>query len=526
MKLKLLLLASIAALAALAALALAGPSSQAQAPAVAPPPPPPQAVQPMVFGFPMPDFTLPAIQGGAFGPSALKGKNVLLVFPRGKVDDTWCWLCHYQYAELADLEARLGLRKAFNLEVLFVLPYGEAEVRHWAEIFPGQMAEILKWLNPPGAESFPAPRKERLDRIRRRFPKVAEYAKGPVATPFPILYDQDQAVSKRLGLFTKNWDASAVDQNIPTTVLLDAAGDIVFKYTSQITFDRPSGEYLVRMMAELLEPAGPPPADPKDAAIATALDYSDGAYSGDAGRMERALHSDLNKLSFVRRSPAAGLEARYSTVSDLVELTRPALFFVEPEKRRTEVSVLEMTDDVACLKVRTARWCDYLQLIKVGGRWKIVNVLWTSGLDVPADKKAVPGFDAAKEQPAARAAAADYLEGALAGDADRLGRALHQETNQLVFMAAPKTNAGFVIRTRYSGLLEPAKAGTALAPADARTAEVRMLDLMDGMAFAAARTARGGAYLQLQLLDGQWKVINVLVRPDQNVLGQAPPAKK
>ncbi len=169
---------------------------------------------------------------------------------------------------------------------------------------------------------------------------------------------------------------------------------------------------------------------------------------------------------------------------------------------RTETSVLEMTVDVACLKVRTARWCDYIQLIKVGGRWKIVNVLWTSGLDVPADKKAVPGFDAAKEQPAARAAAADYLEGMLAGDAVRLGRALHQETNQLVFMTAPKTNAGFVIRSRYSGLLKPAKAGTSLAPANARTAEVRVLDLMDGMAFAAARTVQVAAYLQLQLLDG------------------------
>jgi peroxiredoxin len=263
MKLKLVVLASIVALAVIAAFGSAGAviQDQAKAPAPTPPPPPPAAVQPMVLGFPMPDFTLPAIQGGAFGPSALKGKNVLIVFPRGKVDDTWCWLCHYQYAELADLEARLGLRKAYNLEVLFVLPYGEAEVRHWADIFPAQMAEIQKWLNPPGAESFTGQRKERLDRIRQRFAGLAEYAKGPVATPFPILYDQDQAVSKRLGLFTQNWDHSAVDQNVPTAVLLNTSGDIVFKYASQnTTFDRPSGAYLVRMMAELLEPAGPPPA--------------------------------------------------------------------------------------------------------------------------------------------------------------------------------------------------------------------------------------------------------------------------
>jgi len=45
-------------------------------------------------------------------------------------------------------------------------------------------------------------------------------------------------------------------------------------------------------------------------------------------------------------------------------------------------------------------------------------------------------------------------------------------------------------------------------------------------AVAAAQTARGAAYLLLQLLDGQWKVINVLVRPSGNTPRLPPPAKK
>jgi hypothetical protein len=273
-------------------------------------------------------------------------------------------------------------------------------------------------------------------------------------------------------------------------------------------------------------PAGTTAGPDHEAIVAAVLDYSDGGYSGDAARMERALHLDLNKLSFTRRSPAAGLMARYSTVSDLVELTRTALFIVEPDKRRTEVAVLESTDDVACVRLRTVEWNDYLQLIKTGGRWKIINVLWTSGLGTPSDKRIVPGFDAEKERPAARAAALDYLEGLLAGDAVRLEKAIHAETNQLIFMTAPQTNAGFVIRARYSEILEPAKAGIALVSEGERGAEARVLDLMDGMAFVAARIARGLVYLQLQLLDGQWKVINVLVRPTQNVLGPPPQLKK
>jgi len=264
----------------------------------------------------------------------------------------------------------------------------------------------------------------------------------------------------------------------------------------------------------------------KDAAIQTALDYSDGAYSGDAARMERALHPDLNKLMFRRRSPATGLMAIYSTWSDLIELTRTASFSVDPEKRLTETSVLEINDDVACLRVKTAWWCDYLQLIMVGGRWRIINVLWTSGLSAPPQAKVVPGFDAGKERPAALQAALDYVEGRLSGDAARLEKVLHPETSQVTYMVAAKTNAAFVMRARYSGILEPVKAKLGLAPENARKAEARVLDLMDGMAFAAAQTALGAAYLQLQLMDGQWKVINVLVRPVKNSFPPAPPEKK
>ena len=273
-------------------------------------------------------------------------------------------------------------------------------------------------------------------------------------------------------------------------------------------------------------PAGSAPDPQEDAVIKTALDYSDGAYSGDAARMERAIHPDLNKLIFMRRSPSMGLMASYSTYSGLVEMTRTAVMNLDPDKRRTEASVLEIKDDVACVRVRTSLWCDYLQMIKDNGQWKIVNVLWTSGLDAPPARKVVPDFDAEKERPAAQAAALDFIEGMLSGDAARLEKALHPETSQIVYMVSAKNNAAMVNRTRYSGLLEPVKAKLGLAPENARKADVRVLDLMDGMAFAAAQTARGTAYLQLQLVDGQWKAINILVRPTNNLFTPAPPAKK
>jgi peroxiredoxin len=215
-------------------------------------PAPVPAVRPGVLGLPMPDFLLPAIQGGAYGPSALKGKNVLIVFPRGKVDDTWCWICPYQYSDLAEAEARLGPRKAYNLEILFILPCGEEEVRHWVGLFPSLIGIIEGRKNPPDLDKLDPRGKIAVQRMRQFFPKTFDFGKNPAPTPLPILYDRDQAVSKMLGLFTTDWDESAVDQNVPTVFLLNASGEIIFKYRSQITFDRPNADYLVKIMDKLI----------------------------------------------------------------------------------------------------------------------------------------------------------------------------------------------------------------------------------------------------------------------------------
>lgn len=210
------------------------------------------ALRPAFLGGPMPDFTLPALQGGDYGIAKLKGKNVLLVFPRGKsgAGDEWCQICHYQYAELAELEKTLHLKEKYNLEILYVLPYDAATAKHWAEIFPEQMAVIDGWKNPP--ETASAGQKNFAQRVKRFLPKEFAFKKGEVAVPFPILVDADRRVSKGLGLFSTNWDGVQADQNVPTMFLVDASGVVQFKYMSQITWDRPNGEYFVRIFDKMI----------------------------------------------------------------------------------------------------------------------------------------------------------------------------------------------------------------------------------------------------------------------------------
>jgi hypothetical protein len=40
---------------------------------------------------------------------------------------------------------------------------------------------------------------------------------------------------------------------VPTVFLIDKAGVIRFKYTSQSTYDRPSAGYLVKVLARMME---------------------------------------------------------------------------------------------------------------------------------------------------------------------------------------------------------------------------------------------------------------------------------
>ncbi len=85
---------------------------------------------PVTLEEPMPDFTLPVYQGGEIKLSDLKGKNVMIIFPRGySSPGSWCTICDYKYAELGDLEKTSQLRKKYNLEILFVLPYDRDTVK-------------------------------------------------------------------------------------------------------------------------------------------------------------------------------------------------------------------------------------------------------------------------------------------------------------------------------------------------------------------------------------------------------------
>jgi peroxiredoxin len=253
-------LASFAIALALGFIATAPVSAQAQAQAPTP------DIKPVTVMQPMPDFTLPVLQGGEVTLSKLRGRNVLLIFPRGLVGEgSWCHVDNYQYADQAEMDKLDGFRKAFNLDVLFVLPYGEALVRQWADKFADQMQDIENGKNPADPAKLDAQGRARMDAYRRNFPKKYVYEKGKVPFPFPVLIDADRRVSKGLGLFTTEWGGRKSEQNIPTVFVIDTKGIVRLKYISQNTYDRPSTEYLLGFLERILRsdaPGANPPNHP------------------------------------------------------------------------------------------------------------------------------------------------------------------------------------------------------------------------------------------------------------------------
>jgi len=108
----------------------------------------------------------------------------------------------------------------------------------------------------------------------------------------------------------------------------------------------------------------------------TALDYIEGFYEGNAERMERSLHPDLAKR-IVRTNDKGQSSLGQMSALTLVQLARSGAGKNTPkERQQKDVTILDVFENAASVKVVAADWVDYMHIGKYNGRWVIVNVLW------------------------------------------------------------------------------------------------------------------------------------------------------
>jgi Putative lumazine-binding len=118
-------------------------------------------------------------------------------------------------------------------------------------------------------------------------------------------------------------------------------------------------------------------ASDNEAITKTALDYIEGWYTGDAARMERALHPELAKRMISNDAKTGRSQFNHMSAMTLVQRTREGIGKKIPQDRQLkEVTILDRYNNAAVVKIVASDWIDYLEVAKFNGDWKIINVLW------------------------------------------------------------------------------------------------------------------------------------------------------
>jgi ribosomal protein L31 len=248
--------------------------------------------------------------------------------------------------------------------------------------------------------------------------------------------------------------------------------------------------------------------------VAAALDYMEGALTADAERMARGVHPDLSKV-VIGTSPASGNQfLSYSTATGLVEWVRGAADQMAGRDKHVDVTVFDIGNGLATARAVGEMWYDFLQLAKMDGQWRIVNVLWSPNRLEAEDQTGVaPGPD---DRAQVEATALDYIEGAFSGDCDRMASALHPELNKMLLATHPQTGRQFLSAMGASRLMESTRDGRGLVDEDERDIHVEIQDISHGMAAVKVTSSRYIDHLQVGKVDGEWMIINVLwvMNPD------------
>jgi alkyl sulfatase BDS1-like metallo-beta-lactamase superfamily hydrolase len=111
----------------------------------------------------------------------------------------------------------------------------------------------------------------------------------------------------------------------------------------------------------------------EDALIRQAvLDYFDGWFDGDPGRMERALHPELAK-----RSLEADDGVDHIGAAEMVEATAAGSGKRRDSgERRTDIRIVDAHGTMAAVVVDSNVYREYLHLVRTHGGWRIINALW------------------------------------------------------------------------------------------------------------------------------------------------------
>lgn len=122
--------------------------------------------------------------------------------------------------------------------------------------------------------------------------------------------------------------------------------------------------------------------DPKidsAAIVETSLNYIEGYFQADEKRMARALDPELVKRIIFKDSVGDAVQTMgYTQLLLNTRRNKNSNILINNDAFKANVLIYDIGNNVATAKVTTnkLKFIDYLQLGRINGEWKIVNVLW------------------------------------------------------------------------------------------------------------------------------------------------------
>lgn len=112
-----------------------------------------------------------------------------------------------------------------------------------------------------------------------------------------------------------------------------------------------------------------------------ALDYLEGFYEGDTLKLQRSLSPELHKFGYYK-DKVGQYEGHKMSFADAISFAKNVSEkkkFPKPDAPK-QVWVMEVQEQIACVKVVAWWGMDYLLLAKQDGSWRIEQVIWQGPL--------------------------------------------------------------------------------------------------------------------------------------------------
>ncbi len=109
-----------------------------------------------------------------------------------------------------------------------------------------------------------------------------------------------------------------------------------------------------------------------------ALNYIESQHNPNPKQMEKALHPRMVKRTFWKDKATGKDYVRETTTESMILLAESYNKNGDkfPSTPKKNVTLLDVSERTASVKLVADEWIDYMHIIKLNGTWKIVNVLW------------------------------------------------------------------------------------------------------------------------------------------------------